>query len=65
MKNETAQHLVTSYGQQAYHRAVLLTVMAEKVGDREGAREFADAAIELMQVGYHKHQQEAIDDPTQ
>ena len=48
-----ADNLIAEHGSQAYHKAVELTVIATMVNDTEGAKAYSDAAIELMQRGYH------------
>jgi hypothetical protein len=54
-----AERMIASYGDQAYHKAVEFTVIAENVGDPEGAQIYAAAARELLQRGYHKNPRDA------
>lgn len=52
--NQRALEFVNQYGDEAYHVATRMTVMAVSLNDQEGAKMFSETAIELMQMGYHK-----------
>ena len=57
---ETVKYLIDTYGDQAYWMATKLAVAGSLIGDKQGAKDFADAAIELMQLGYHKHPEKKL-----
>lgn len=50
--------LIDIHGNQAYHKAVLLTSLAVNLGDTDWAEHYAEVARELMQQGYHKFEKE-------
>ena len=54
MSEKTAE-IIREFGDQAYYKAVAMSVVATTFGDREGAEMFATSARELMAAGYHKH----------
>jgi hypothetical protein len=59
--NEKAQELIDEFGDQAYWRAVEFTAMANQFADEEGMKMFSEAAITLMELGYHKNSKKAIE----
>jgi len=52
----SADELIAVFGDQAYHQGVRMTVEALHAGDKEACRMLAQANIELLKRGYHKHE---------
>ena len=52
--SNVAESLIKAHGDQAYWEAVRLAATGAQLQDHTGAQMWADAAIELMQAGYHK-----------
>lgn len=51
---ERARGLIASYGDAAYHKAVEFLLIARDCQDAEGIEMFAEAAIALRNLGYHR-----------
>lgn len=50
----TADALIETFGDQAYHKGLDMAVEALRSGDKLSCRELCQANIELMKRGYHK-----------
>lgn len=51
----TAQELIKQCGDQAYHEALKMAVVATRLNDHKGAELFTGLALRLLQMGYHKY----------
>lgn len=56
MKAFSADDLIAVFGDQAYHKGVRMVVEALQIGDKEACHALAQANIELIRRGYHKHE---------
>jgi hypothetical protein len=57
---DEAKIMVAEYGDDAYYKAVEMTVAGVLMGETEGSERFAAVARELMELGYHKRGEPAL-----
>jgi len=50
----SADDLIQTFGEQAYHKGLKMAVEALRNGDRESSNRLARANLELIKRGYHK-----------